>query len=272
MKKLNQSGIAHWILPAVVIVVIALIGVKVLKGSHADLVTKYVPQSASKASKWSGWTPIGVGNTIDTPSPTALSGSSSIDVYFSQQVPANSGSLFHDVWNGSSWSGAKAIDGQGYKYPAALAQVGGITQLFAVQSNTFIYQNVYNGSPASLWKSTGQVSDHAAPAVTSLGNGQFAIYSKKRTSPSTNPVYQNIWNGNSWSGWTSIGGNSLSGPAAATTPNGTTYLFIRGADNSIYENVSVGKGWSGWNSIGGSTTTSPAVVSIGAKKLELFIR
>jgi hypothetical protein len=36
MKKLNQHGIAHWILPLVVVAVIAVIGVVVLKGSHAD--------------------------------------------------------------------------------------------------------------------------------------------------------------------------------------------------------------------------------------------
>lgn len=36
LKKLNQSGISHYILPLVVVVVIALIGVKVLTGTHAD--------------------------------------------------------------------------------------------------------------------------------------------------------------------------------------------------------------------------------------------
>lgn len=36
MKKLNERGIAHWIAPLLVVAAISIIGVIVLKGSHAD--------------------------------------------------------------------------------------------------------------------------------------------------------------------------------------------------------------------------------------------
>jgi hypothetical protein len=36
LKKLNQRGIAHWIVPALVVVLIAAVGTRVLLGSHAD--------------------------------------------------------------------------------------------------------------------------------------------------------------------------------------------------------------------------------------------
>jgi streptogramin lyase len=51
MKKLNQAGFSHWILPLIVVAVIAFIGVRVLTGSHADTVDPciYNPQSTSNS-------------------------------------------------------------------------------------------------------------------------------------------------------------------------------------------------------------------------------
>jgi hypothetical protein len=40
MKKLNQKGFAHWVVPALVVVLIAAVGTRVLLGSHADVVTQ----------------------------------------------------------------------------------------------------------------------------------------------------------------------------------------------------------------------------------------
>jgi hypothetical protein len=48
INKLNQRGFAHWVLPLLVIVVIAAIGTYVLTGSHADELTK--PTSAPVSS------------------------------------------------------------------------------------------------------------------------------------------------------------------------------------------------------------------------------
>ncbi|HEY5442868.1 MAG TPA: sialidase family protein [Candidatus Saccharimonadales bacterium] len=47
IKKLNQTGFAHWILPVLVMAVVALIGVKVLTGSHADQVTPSTTATAN---------------------------------------------------------------------------------------------------------------------------------------------------------------------------------------------------------------------------------
>ena len=38
MKKLNQSGIAHWMVPALVVLMIAAVGTRVITNSHADSV------------------------------------------------------------------------------------------------------------------------------------------------------------------------------------------------------------------------------------------
>ena len=46
MKKLNQKGFTHWIVPALIILVIAAIGTYVLTGSHADSI---VPPQLSLA-------------------------------------------------------------------------------------------------------------------------------------------------------------------------------------------------------------------------------
>src|SRR5579862_1422296 len=48
MKKLNQNGFAHWVAPALVIALIAIAGVIVLKGSHAD--TPTVDSTAATAA------------------------------------------------------------------------------------------------------------------------------------------------------------------------------------------------------------------------------
>jgi hypothetical protein len=67
MRKLNQKGFAHWILPAVVIVTIASIGAYVLTGSHAD------PSGCPVPSALSGTTcSAGLYNTMATPAPQAV--------------------------------------------------------------------------------------------------------------------------------------------------------------------------------------------------------
>lgn len=48
MKKLNQKGFAHWIVPVVVMILVALIGVRVLTGSHADNISQTTPPNTFK--------------------------------------------------------------------------------------------------------------------------------------------------------------------------------------------------------------------------------
>lgn len=50
MKKLNEKGMAHWIVPTFVVALIAVVGVRVLAGSHADNTTLDVTPAAATTS------------------------------------------------------------------------------------------------------------------------------------------------------------------------------------------------------------------------------
>jgi hypothetical protein len=82
VKKLNQRGFAHWILPLFVVAMIGLIGVKVLSGSHADSLL------GGSMSQVSNLQVIGNNSSSVSLTWTPLSGATGYNVYRDKKVIA----------------------------------------------------------------------------------------------------------------------------------------------------------------------------------------
>jgi hypothetical protein len=268
LKKLNSEGFSHDIILVMVVVLVAIVGVAHLVGSHADQIDNQTNSAgATSLKKWSGWQSIGAGNTIQTPAVTATPESNS------------TGTLFQDTWNGTAWSGEHNIDGL-IKNPGVVT-VGNDTDIFGgyiesgAANGELVEKTSVNSGNWSNWQQVPQGTSQFSPALTAFNSTQFGIYAVgcDGIPIKGGNLCQNVWDGTAWEGWQNIGGDSLSGPAVATDSSGTSYLFIRGTGNAVYENISSGgKGWQGWQSIGGDTTATPAVVTVGSKKVYVFTR
>ena len=305
IKKLNQKGFAHWIMPAIVIVIIAAIGTYVLTASHADT-----------PKQWSGWqlvtTPHGPIPTTQTPAASAVPGTNTINLAFNI---ANSGNNIG--WTssnqGSNWTNVHSITpDSALVWPAALSRSSGTTLLYASPpygsfsaAQKLILNS--NGSAGSAWQNdnnTAAISQGTGPALTNLNSGSYAEYFIPASNQNNNPtnIYQiicvsfyscapeqSITLGANQSGSNGYYASDLKGIAAATTADGITHVFVTVNATTVNNSVmgviaeqsstsavssSTTSNWSGTGIVNGRSIVSPsapAAVAVG-NSIYLFIR
>ena len=115
------------------------------------------------------------------------------------------------------------------------------------------------GSPAAAEVSAGNLN------VYGVGQNGAFWYNNKNLASGT------------WFGWAQFldapTGGATSDPAAVQSPNGKTYLFVRGSDNAMRVSIrSAGGSWSPWSSLGGSCTSGPGAATDGGSGVRVYCR
>jgi len=275
MKKLNSYGFSHDILAVFIVLIVAILGVGYLVASHADQLPQTNQISLSKNThQWTGWTNTGLGATNKTPSVIESSSPDLFDIYYSVHVAPNPATLFHDLWNGTSWSEKAVIGGSQGDYQPATVSLENNIYLFSSNSVSGLNENIYNGQTWSGWSVVPNTGVASYVSTADINKNEFSLFAQKdayQGTTKTAGIYQNIWNGSSWSGWQDLGGDGTQGITAIYSKSGEGYLFATNSSDEIQENIFKNNQWSGWQSLNSNSTAAPATVILG-KDLYLFAR
>jgi cysteine-rich secretory family protein/repeat uncharacterized protein DUF346 len=188
-------------------------------------------------------------------------GSSRADVF----VRGTDNALWHNTWNGSTFTGWASLGGVLTSSPAAISWSANRIDVFVRGTDNALYHRFYNGSAWSGWESLGGVLS-ADPTVASWASGRLDVFVRG----SDNALYHKVWDGARWSGWEGLGGGLSAGPAAVSWGPNRVDVFVTGTDMALWHKWWDGAHWVGWQSLGGSLTSGPAAASCSSGHLDVF--
>lgn len=179
--RLNQTGLAHYILPALVVVAIGLIGVRVLTASHADSPTVKITNTSSTSTTSSFYQILNYASAAQTTGVTQVS--AQIQSLGAQTVDQLSPGAQLDLLA----YGKTSISSECYYFQVLPLKGGGATATIAFggigASKTVNF--TYNATYASFLQSF----------CVPTGKGATPSYNVENLSPSTGPdvlVYQDV--------------------------------------------------------------------------------
>lgn len=214
IKKLNQKGFAHWIMPSIVVLIIAAVGTRLLLGSHADTptwqtyfsvstknakvtLTRDNPNYALMTQDGSGYTQgllYGVGFTITNQTAGGYelynsSGSQGVGFYESSGGMANDRTYkIHTYINpnktNGEYTGSYILK---YNPPGSSQWVNGPTIKYDITLADSIYTNYLTVSPKSVSvtlskaKASGGLVYGKGPVVTGVQSTSFDVYPNQPT-------------------------------------------------------------------------------------------
>jgi len=216
---------------------------------------------ALSVTQWSADRAVPSSATLDAPAIAGFGGTAHL-----VHTGYDSNRLYHQIFDGTTWSAPQEIPGQYSKNRPALATMGtkGNYQLHMVhQGDTLddLWWSVYDGVS---WTKNDHLAlkSHTAPVMTAY-NGKLYLFGTVNTLAGETllpSVYQAVYDG-VW-GPMQVIQQSVDG-AAVTTHNGQLVL-VTTSDHYLYMSTSTGNGWTQPRQIVGQKSKSaPALASYG---------
>jgi hypothetical protein len=224
---------------------------------------------------WTNWTGLG-GPAYGPPVATSWAGDSynNSNGTRANQVDAfgigTSSSIYHNSWDGFTWTGWEDLTGTATSRPAVTAWGRDRLDVVGLGTGNMMFHKSWNsGTWDSDWTNLGGVFA-SPPAMVSWGPNRLDVFGI-----STNYSVQHLgFNGTSWDGsWQTIGsGNFSSMPAVASWGPNRLDVFVVGTDDQMYHLGWNGSHWepSEWEPLGGSFQDAPVAVSWGKNHYDIF--
>jgi hypothetical protein len=183
------------------------------------------------------------------------------------------GNLYHQYWNGSSWSGWAGLGG-GKFLNSPSAVVNGPTnpiEVFTIGSDGNLYRSYYNGNwngPVNL----GGPNLVNSPAAVVNGPSPVEVF---MTGTDGN-LYHAFYDGTNWnapSTFTPITGLPafLYSPSVVANSPNPLDVFVTGSDGNLYHAWITPGQWNGPKNLGGGNFVgSPSATGGGANTLDIF--
>ncbi len=183
--------------------------------------------------------------------------------------------IWHDFWNGATWSGWQSVGGTIASNPAAVSRTTNWIDLYGIGSNGQVQENSWNGTAWTGWISQGApppgIAAGSGPAVSSWVSNREDVFVRG----ADNAIWHDFWNGATWSGWQSLGGTIVSNPAAVSRTTNWIDLYGIGSNGQVEENSWNGTAWTGWISQGApppGIAPGSAVASWASTREDIFVR
>src|SRR5215831_8671385 len=145
------------------------------------------------------------------------------------------GALWHDTWNGTSWSGWQSLGGILTSAPAAVSWGPNRIDVFARGQDNALWHRWWDGSAWGGWQGLGGALTEA-PAVASWGANRLDVFVRSTDSG----LWHTWWDGSTWSGWQGLGGTLTAAPGAVSWGLNRVDVFVRGTDAALWH-----KWWDG---------------------------
>jgi hypothetical protein len=174
-------------------------------------------------------------------------------------------SLWHQSWNGSSWSGRESLGGVLTSEPAAATWGPNRLDVFARGTDGGLWHQWGNGGSWSGWEPLGGIVKDA-PAAASWSGNRLDVFIRG----TDDGLWHRWWDGGGWQGWEPLGGSLTSSPSAVAWGANRLDVFARGNDGALWSRSWDGGGWSGWLSLGGRLGTAATAASRAPNRIEVF--
>jgi len=211
---------------------------------------------------------------VTAPTRTAFAGSAAtsrgpsiVDTFWR----ASDRSVWHKVWNGSTWQSA-GLGGATLADPAAVATGSARLDVFVLGTDYRLYINTWrSGSTWSGWRLFYNGSFTSSPAATKRYDGGIDLFAR---GPDNNIVhlYYNLTTGAVST--TNLGGTMTSAPIAVASEAGDRMtVFARDTDGSLMTRMwSAYYGWYSWVDRPVLIFGRPGVTTRGGYSVDLFYR
>lgn len=188
--------------------------------------------------------------------------------------------VWHNVWNGSTWSGWTEKIGTGTftAAPAATITSDGAIHLFA---RGYDYNIWHTYLAAGSWAGWNQELP-AFPSNREMMSGPSVVVSGSNIHVfvlgDDRRLWHSYWTGSGWSAWSNsdtADGTFTGPPSSLVTPDGKIHLFARGDDLNIWHSAYSG-GWSPWSTHGNTGLvgtyfhSSPSAVANSLGEIGLY--
>ncbi|HYW25580.1 MAG TPA: glycosyl hydrolase family 18 protein [Terriglobales bacterium] len=188
-------------------------------------------------------------------------GTNRLDVF----VVGLDSALWHDAWDGTSWSGWQSLGGLVTSAPAAVSWGPNRIDVFVRGgTDSSLWHLAWNGS-GWAWEGLGGYLT-SAPAVSSWAANRLDVFVRA----SDNALWHKAWDGSAWGGWQGLGGLLSSAPGAVSPGPNRADVFVRANDNSLWHLT-----WNGstgtWEGLGGILVDSPAAASTGSGLIDVLV-
>lgn len=205
------------------------------------------------------WSSLGGGLTSG---PDASSwGAGRSDVF----VRGTDNGMWHNVWNGSTWSGFTPLGGILTSDPGAVSWGPSRVDVFVRGTDNAMWHIWGDGNSWTGWEPQGGVLT-SGPDVASWGTGRLDVFVRGTDSG----LWHKWWDGGRWNGWESLGGVLTSDPTAVSWGSNRIDVFVRGTDNGLWRKAWDGGRWTGWEQLGGNLTSAPDASSCAPGHLDVF--
>ncbi|TMC08097.1 MAG: hypothetical protein E6J41_14570 [Chloroflexi bacterium] len=175
--------------------------------------------------------------------------------------------LWHDSWNGSSWSGWQSLGGTITSAPAAVSWGPNRIDVFARGIDGALWHLPFSGGTWFGWQSLGG-SITSAPAVSSWAANRLDTFVRGIDGA----LWHQAWDGSHWSGWQGLGGLLSAAPGAVSWGPNRIDVFVRGIDSALWHMFWDGSAWGGPEPLGGGLAASaPAPASTASGHLDILI-
>jgi outer membrane protein assembly factor BamB len=151
--------------------------------------------------------------------------------------------------------------------PAASSWGASRVDVFAIGTDSGVYQRTWDGSSWSGWASLGGRLTSRAAAV-SWGPNRIDVFGRG----TDGALYHRWWDTGGWHPWEGLGGRLLTGAGVASWGNGRLDVFVVGTDSGLYHKWFDSGGWHDWEGLGGRITADPSAVSWGPNRVDVFVR
>jgi spore germination protein YaaH len=174
--------------------------------------------------------------------------------------------LWHQVFNGTTWSGWETLGGTITADPAAVSWGNNRIDVMARGQDNQLWHKWFDGTIWSGWQPLGG-GLASAPAVSSWAPNRLDVFIQGQDKA----LWHKWFDGTGWSGWQTMGGVITAAPGAVSWGSNRVDVFARGQDNQLWHKWFDSTGWSGWQPNGGTLASGPGVTSWGPNRLDIFV-
>jgi hypothetical protein len=158
----------------------------------------------------------------------------------------------HYYWDGSQWRGWNVIGGKQITSPPGVTSSQGQLQLFAVGTDSHVYQARWDGTS---WNGWFDLNCCFANVAATDYSGYLIVVAQG----TDNHLYLSYFDPrvNQWFGWYDLASNVFGRPAV-TSYNGQLHIFVIAGDNNYYQYFYDGQRFNGFFKVGGPFAAGPA--------------
>src|ERR1700682_398014 len=193
---------------------------------------------------------------------TSTSGTTRTDVF----IRGQDNQLWHQVFDGTTWSGWEPLGGIITAAPSAISGGPHRIDVMARGQDNQLWHKWFDPSGWSGWEANGGTLA-SGPGATSWAANRLDVFIQGQDKA----LWHKWYDGTVWSGWQTMGGVITAAPAAVAWGVNRVDVFARGQDNQLWHKWFDLAGWSGWEPNGGTLASGPGVTSWGPNRLDVFV-